>query len=179
MSKKESTGTPYIFPVFFFVVRSGIKLDALLIAVLKYWLLSSKRVMQIIEDNIKPGDKKIIPAGDLRLEDVLIGSKSVEEVKSYYNFRRHKYSYLSKFLRILQSMGYFKRRLSSPEFQAIGRNDFDDPSISHRHILPPMNNFINTLNSGIFIPFFNLLGLHLIHPGGQCPRLIQSIYSTS
>ncbi|MBK8882380.1 MAG: hypothetical protein IPN67_08335 [Bacteroidales bacterium] len=97
--------------------------------------------MQIIEDNKKPGDKKIIPAGDLRLEDVLIGSESVEEVKSYYNFRRHKYSYLSKFLRILQSMGYFKRRLSSPEFQAIGRNDFDDPTFNDRndYIPPPLN----------------------------------------
>lgn len=131
--------TPYIFPpcplfTDIFVLPNGIKLDAFTYQdQLKYWVSTSKRVIQILEDSMKPGRKKIIPTKDLRLADVLIEGESAEEVKSYYNFRKHKYIYLAKFLRILQLMGYFNRKLTSPEFQAIGRNDFDDATYNDRN----------------------------------------------
>jgi hypothetical protein len=124
--------TSYTFPpcplfTEVFVLPNGLKLDAFTYRdQLKYWFSTSKRVIQIIEENLKPRHIKIIPTQDLRLADVLIEGESVDEVKSYYNFRKHRYSYLAKFLRILQLMGYFKRKLTSRDFQAIGRNDFDD-----------------------------------------------------
>jgi hypothetical protein len=123
--------TPYTFPpcplfTDIFVLPNGIKLDAFTYRdQLKYWLSTSKRVIQILEDNMRPERKKLIPTLDLRLADVLIEGESVEAVKSYYNFLKHKNTYLAKFLRILQLMGYFNRKLTSQEFQALGRNDFD------------------------------------------------------
>ena len=135
--------TPYTFPpcplfTDIFVLPNGIKLDAFTYRdQLKYWLSTSKRVIQILEDNMKPERKKIIPTLDLRLADVLIEGESVEEVKSYYNFRKHKNTYLAKFLRILQLMGYFNRKLTSQEFQAIGRNDFDDAIYNDRNDYKP------------------------------------------
>jgi hypothetical protein len=135
--------SPYTFPpcplfTDVFVLPNGIKIDAFTYRdQLKYWLTTSKRVIQILEDNMKPVRPKIIPTPDLRLADVLIEGESAEEVKSYYNFRKHKYSYLAKFLRILQLMGYFNRKLSSPEFQAIGRNDFRDPTFNDRNDYKP------------------------------------------
>lgn len=124
--------TPYTFPpcplfTEIFVLPNGLKLDAFTYQdQLKYWCSSSKKVIQIIEENLKPRHIRIIPTHELRLEDVLIEGISAEEVLSYYDFSRHKYAYLAKFLRILQLMGYFKRKLTSKDFQAIGRNDFDD-----------------------------------------------------
>jgi hypothetical protein len=67
------------------------------------------------------------------LADVLIEGETTERVKSYYNFRKHNYTYLAKFLRVLQLMGYFIRKLSSPELQAIGRNDFNDATYNDRN----------------------------------------------
>jgi hypothetical protein len=93
--------------------------------------------MQILEDNMKPGPKRQILTLDLKLADVLIEGESAEKVKSYYNFQKHKYTYLAKFLRILQLMGYFNRKLTSPEFQAIGRNDFDDATYNDRNDYKP------------------------------------------
>lgn len=135
--------THYTFPpcplfTDIFVLPNGIKIDAFTYQdQLKYWLTTSKRVIQILEDSKKPGRKKVIPTQELRLADVLIEDESTGEIKSHYNFRIHKYTYLAKFLRILQLMGYFKRKLSSPEFQAIGRNDFDDPSFNDRNDYKP------------------------------------------
>jgi hypothetical protein len=131
--------TPYNFPpcplsTEIFELPNGIKLDAFTYQdQLKYWFSTSKRVIQILEDNMKPRLKKIIPTRDLRLADVLIEDESVEEIKSYYNFRKHNFTYLAKFLRVLQSMGYFNRKLSSPELQAIGRNDFNDPAYNDKN----------------------------------------------
>jgi hypothetical protein len=135
--------TPYTFPpcplfTDIFVLPNGIKLDAFTYQdQLKYWFSTSKRVIQILEENLKPGRKKIILTQDLRLADVLIEGESVEEVKNYYNFRKHNYTYLAKFLRILQLLGYFKRKLTSPEFQSIGRNDFDDSTFNDRNDYKP------------------------------------------
>jgi hypothetical protein len=135
--------TPYTFPpcplfTDIFVLPNGIKLDAFTYRdQLKYWFSTSKRVMQILEDNMKPGPIRQILTLDLRLADVLIEGESAEEVKSYYNFQKHKYTYLAKFLRILQLMGYFNRKLSSPEFQAIGRNDFNDATYNDRNDYKP------------------------------------------
>lgn len=135
--------TPYTFPpcplfTDIFVLPNGIKLDAFTYRdQLKYWFSTSKKVIQILEENMKPGRRKIIPTLDLRLADVLIEGESAEEVKGYYNFRKHKYTYLAKYLRILQLMGYFNRKLSSPEFQAIGRNDFDDVTFNDRNDYKP------------------------------------------
>jgi hypothetical protein len=134
---------PYNFPpcplfTDVFVLPNGIKLDAFTYQdQLKYWLSTSKKVIQILEENMKPGRQKIIPTQDLRLGDVLIKSESAEQVKSYYKFEKHSYTYLAKFLRILQSMGYFKRKLTSPEFQSIGRNDFDDVTFNDRNDYKP------------------------------------------
>jgi hypothetical protein len=125
---------PCPFSTDVFILPNGIKLDAFTYHdQLKYWLTTSTRVIQILEENLKPGHKKIIPTQDLRLGDVLIDGESAEEIRSYYNYEKHRYAYLSKFLRILQMMGYFKRRLTSPEFQAIGRNDFDDVTFNDRN----------------------------------------------
>ncbi len=121
-----------------FILPNGIKLDAFTyLDQLKYWFSSSRRVIQIIEENMKPGRQKIILTHDLRLADVLIEGESAEKVKSYYNFQQHNYTYLTKFLRILQLLGYFKRKLSSPEIQAIGRNDFDDVTFKVRNDYKP------------------------------------------
>jgi hypothetical protein len=134
---------PYTFPpcplfTDVFVLPNGIKLDAFTYQdQLKYWLSTSKKVIQILEENTKPGRQKIIPTRDLRLNDVLIDGESAEEVKSYYNFEKHSYTYLAKFLRILQSLGYFKRKLTSPEFQSIGRNDFGDATFNDRNDYKP------------------------------------------
>ena len=130
--------TPYDFPpcplfTDLIVLPNGIKLDAFTyLDQLKYWLLTSQRVVQILEDSLKPVRKKAIPVQDLRLADVLIEGESVEEVKSYYDFRKHNNSYLAKFLRILQFMGYFNRKLTSMEYQSIGRNDFNAPAYNDR-----------------------------------------------
>jgi hypothetical protein len=148
---KFHTINPYTFPpcplfTDVFVLPNGIKLDAFTyLDQLKYWYSTSRKVIQILEDNNKPGRKKVIPIKDLRLADVLTEGVSAEEVKRYYNFRNHKYTYLAKYLRILQLMGYFKRKLSSPEFQAIGRNDFDDASYNDRNDYkpPPLNELHN------------------------------------
>ena len=135
--------TPYTFPpcplfTDIFVLPNGIKIDAFTYQdQLKYWFSTSKRVIQILEETMKPGRKKIIPTQDLRLADVLIEGESVEEVKSHYNFQKHKYTYLARFLRILQLMGYFNRKLTSLEFQAIGRNDFDDATYNDRNDYKP------------------------------------------
>ena len=135
--------TPYTFPpcplfTDLFVLPNGIKLDAFTyMDQLKYWFSTSTKVIQILEENMKQGRKKLMPTQDLRLADVLIEGESAEEVRSFYNFQKHKFTYLSKFLRILQAMGYFKRRLTSPEFQAIGRNDFDDPTFNDRNDYKP------------------------------------------
>ena len=135
--------TPYTFPpcplfTEIFVLPNGIKLDAFTYRdQLKYWFSTSKRVIQILEDAMKPERKKIIPTLDLRLADVLIESESVEEVKSYYNLRKHYNTYLAKFLRILQLMGYFNRKLTSQEFQAIGRNDFGFVTFNDRNDYKP------------------------------------------
>jgi hypothetical protein len=130
--------TPYNFPscplfTDIMVLPNGIKLDAFTyLDQLKYWLLTSERVVQILEDSMKPVRKKAIPIHDLRLADILIEGESAEDVKSYYNFRKHNNTYLAKFLRILQLMGYFNRKLTSMEFQSIGRNDFDDATYNDR-----------------------------------------------
>ncbi len=135
--------TPYRFPpcplsTEIFVLPNGIKIDAFTYRdQLKYWLISSRRVIQIIEDNMKPGRKKLVLTQDLTLEDVLIDGESGEIVRSYYNFQMHSNTYLSKFLRILQQMGYFRRKLSGPEFQAIGRNDFNAPVYRDRNGYKP------------------------------------------
>jgi hypothetical protein len=139
--------TPFNFPpcplfTDLIVLPNGIKLDAFTYRdQLKYWLLTSRRVVQILEDSTKPARKKPILKQDLRLADVLIEGESVEEVKSHYNFQKHNNTYLAKFLRILQLMGYFTRKLSSPEFQSIGRNDFDDATYNDRneHKPPALN----------------------------------------
>jgi hypothetical protein len=131
--------TPYNFPpcplfTEIFVLPNGIKLDAFTYKdQLKYWLSTSKRVIVILEELLKPGRKKIIPTTELRLTDVLVKGETVEEVKSYYNFRKHNNTALAKFLRVLQLMGYFTRKLSSPELQAIGRNDFNDAAYNDRN----------------------------------------------
>jgi hypothetical protein len=138
-----NTVAPYNFPpcplfTDIFVLPNGIKLDAFTYRdQLKYWFSTSRRVIQILEDNMKPGRKKVIFTQDLRLADVLIKGESAEEVKGYYNFRKHNYTYLAKFLRILQLMGYFTRKLSSPEYQSIGRNDFDDATFNDRNDYKP------------------------------------------
>ena len=130
---------PYNFPpcplfTDIFVLPNGIKLDAFTYKdQLKYWLSTSRRVIVILEDLLKPGRKKIIPTSELRLADVLIKGESVEEVKSHYNFQKHNNTSLAKFLRVLQLLGYFTRKLSSPEFQAIGRNDFNDAAYNDRN----------------------------------------------
>jgi hypothetical protein len=135
--------TAYTFPpcplfTDIFVLPNGIKLDAFTYQdKLKYWFATSKRVIHILEDNRKPGRKRPIPTSDLRLADVLIEGESTENVKNHYNFKRHNYTYLAKFLRILQLMGYFNRKLSSPEFQAIGRNDFGDVTYNDRNDYKP------------------------------------------
>jgi hypothetical protein len=117
-----------------FVLPNGIKLDAFTYKdQLKYWLSTSKRVIEILEDILKPGRQKIIPTNEFRLADVLTDGETPEDVKSYYNFRKHNYTYLGKFLRVLQLKGYFTRKLSSPEFQAIGRNDFNDATYNDRN----------------------------------------------
>jgi hypothetical protein len=85
----------------------------------------------------KPRRKKPEVNLDLRLADVLIEGESASEVKSWYNFRRHKKIYLGKFLRILQNMGYFNRKLASKEFTIIGRNDFDDATYKDRNDYKP------------------------------------------
>jgi hypothetical protein len=130
---------PYNFPpcplfTDIFVLPNGIKLDSFTYKdQLKYWLLTSKRVIVILEDLLKPGRKKLIPTSELRLDDVLIEGESADDIRSYYNFRNHNFTYLGKFLRVLQLMGYFTRKLSSPELQAIGRNDFNDPAFNDRN----------------------------------------------
>ncbi len=130
---------PYNFPpcplfTDIFVLPNGIKLDAFTYKdQLKYWLSTSKRVIVILEDLVKPGRKKIIPTSELRLADVLIKGESDELVKSYYNFGKHNNTSLGKFLRVLQLKGYFTRKLSSPELQAIGRNDFNDAAYNDRN----------------------------------------------
>jgi hypothetical protein len=91
----------------------------------------------MLEEAIKPERRRIIPAVELRLADVLIEGESVEEVKGYYNFEKHKNTYLAKFLRILQLMGYFNRKLTSQDFQAIGRNDFDFAAYNDRNDYKP------------------------------------------
>jgi hypothetical protein len=131
--------TPYNFPpcplfTDIFVLPNGIKLDAFTYKdQLKYWLSTSKKVIGILEDILKPGRKKIIPTSELRMADVLIEGETAEEIRSYYNFQKHNNTYLAKFLRILQLMGYFTRKLSSPELQAIGRNDFNDSTYNDRN----------------------------------------------
>ncbi len=135
--------TPYTFPpcplfTDIFILPNGIKLDAFTYRdQLKYWFSTSKRVIQLLEDNKKPGRKKVIPTRDLRLADVLIEGETVEDVRSHYDFRKHNYTYLAKYLRILQLMGYFRRKLSSPELQAIGRNDFGDATFNDRNDYKP------------------------------------------
>ena len=135
--------TPYTFPpcplfTDIFILPNGIKLDSFTyLDQLKYWFSTSKKVIQILEENMKPERRKIIPTLDLRLADVLIEGESAEEVKSYYNLRKHKNTYLAKFLRILQLMGYFNRKLTSQEFQAIGRNDFGFATFNDRNDYKP------------------------------------------
>jgi len=130
--------TPYNFPpcplfTDLIVLPNGIKLDSFTyMDQLKYWLSTSKRVVQILEDSMKPVRKKAIPRLDLRLADILIEGESAEDVKSHYNFQKHNNTYLARFLRILQFMGYYNRKLTSMEFQSIGRNDFDDPTYNDR-----------------------------------------------
>jgi hypothetical protein len=116
--------TPYTFPpcplnTEIFVLPNGIKLDAFTyLDQLKYWVLTSKKVIQMLEETMKPERKRIIPTIDLRLADVLIEGES-------------------KFLRVLQLMGYFNRKLTSQDFQAIGRNDFDFVTYNDRNDYKP------------------------------------------
>jgi len=95
------------------------------------------RIKKMIEGEPKTGRKKTEINPDLRLADVLIEGESVAEVKSHYNFRGHTSIYLGKFLRILAMMGYFKRKLTSKEYEAIGRNDFDDATYNDRNNYKP------------------------------------------
>ena len=71
------------------------------------------------------------------MADVLIEGESVAEVKRYYYFRGHTNIYLGKFLRIPAMMGYFKRKLISKEYEAIGRNDFDNATFNDRNNYKP------------------------------------------
>lgn len=129
---------PYNFPpcplfTDLFVLPNGIKLDSFTYQdQLKYWLMTSQTVINLLDEK-KDRRRKTEFGKNLRLADVLIEGESAEEVKSYYNFKKHKKIYLGRFLRILQSMGYFTHALKSQHFQAIGRNDFDDPTYQDRN----------------------------------------------